>query len=497
MRALRGGRGWGQLAGGSMLVLRWLALLATLYLSLHHWMRAGYWEYSGIWQYGLPLLDPRFAGALVWWLISTSFWVLVALPAAQWLARQLATRDLDGRVPSVVLALGLGTRGAVGPLLIRAVCGSPLALARPGAAPESLLDHSVSARWLVLLTQSWWVIPLLVVTLRLLGVRTTEQRSVRWLICALLAVFAFLQPPDAAYLLTAGGPHGATQSVLLLALQEGFGREEFGYASVLAVMGCIVVIPLAPFLRAPILRTPFVDRQECREVPQMAHLLPWLLLGGASLAIPILAWQHNPGMPSAPSDVWRAASISLLLAAASGLWSGYLGRILTAQRDRSLAFRSELFRNTPLLFPSLVMILPLLRPWGYRAGVGEGFLLVVGMVFAAPHLLISATVQELLRRRGVAAALALRAAGLAVGWAVWTELSTDLMLSQSPHPLLPLQGWMVWKLSTSVYASPLAVPGWLLAWVGGVFLAWLTLHQLFHAIAPDPKRAGRILPASP
>lgn len=484
--------------GRGLLAMRWLALLATFFLSLHHWMRAGYWEFSGIWQYGLPILDPRFAAALIWWLLSAAFWVLVALPLANWLAQQLpvpaSSRDL--RIATAVLALGMGTRGVVGPLILRAAFGLPMTLMGPGEPPTSALNSPYLARWLVLLAQAWWVVPLLVAGLWLLGPRTTSRPSVRWAIRGLLIFFALCQPIDAAYLLTAGGPHGATQSLPLLAFQEGFGRQEFGYASVLTVLLCFAVLPLAPFLCVPLRPVPSTPRGSSDDGQQSTARRVWPMLAVVGMLPLLLAWSRQPVKLTAPLGAWLAMSISLILAVTSGLWSGALGGALARSGGQTECRVREWARNSALLFPAMVLILPMIRPWGYRTGVAEAGLLVLGMVVAAPHLLLSTVTAELLLRRGSPTRLASRVSGLVVAWAVWTELGVDLMLSQTLHSLLPLQGWMVWNLSTALRASPLAVPGWTLAWVGGTALAWVALDQLFSVAISSPNTSDQI-PAQP
>lgn len=478
------------------LAMRWLALLAALFLSLHHWMRAGYWEFSGIWQYGLPLLDPRFAASLVWWLLSAAFWILVALPVASWLAQQLPASSRDHRIALAVLALGMGTRGVVGPLILRAAFGLPMTFMGPGDSRTSALNSPYLARWLVLTAQTWWVVPLLVVGLWLLGPRTMSHPAVRWAIRGLVALFALCQPIDAAYLLTDGGPHGATQSLPLLAFQEGFGRQEFGYASVLTVLTCFLVFPLAPFLRVP-LRPPLSAPNGYSDERQASPLRRiWPILSVLILLPLLLAWTRQPAELTAPPGAWLATSMSLILAVTSGLWSGALGGALARSDEQTGGRVSEWVRNSALLFPATDLILPMIRPWGYRTGSAEVGVLILGMVVAAPHLLLSTVTAELLLRRGCQALLASRVAGLVVAWAVWTELGVDLMLSQTQHALLPLQGWMVWNLSTTMHASPLAVPGWTLAWAGGTALAWLALDQLFRAARARPSTSDPT-PASP
>lgn len=472
---------WARYGGHALLGLRVVALLAVIYLSLHHWMREGYWEFSGIWHYGLPLLDPRVPAALLFGLLSAVFWNCLALPVALWLAARIPPDAAGRRLVVVVLALGLGTRGVVGPLIMRAAAGAPLVVALPGAiGASSALAHPYAARWLVLLTQLWWMLPLLIAAFWLIGWPAARQPRVLRTIRGLLVAYAMCQPLDAAYLLTAGGPHGATQSLTLIAFQEGFGRQEFGYASVLTALMCLALLPVAWFLR---LGLPAASEQEPSPPTTRSA---WRVLGLLVLLPLACAAVRVPGRISVPSSAWLAAGVSLGLALAGGAWSAFLsGGLVPNSLPQARGLRA-VAKYWALLFPPLVLVLPMIRPWGYHTGVTEAGVLCLGMVVFAPHLALAVGLRQLLAVREVAPRAAQRIAGLAVAWAIWSELGVDLMLSQTRHAALPLQGWLVWELSTVLRASPLAVPGWPLAWAGGTLLAGLALGQLVRVLTPVP-----------
>lgn len=460
-----------------LLALRWGALAATGFLSLHHWMRAGYWEFSGVWHYGLPLLDPRFAAALEFWAISTGFWTLLVLPLAVWLAERVPAEATGKTFVAFVLAVGLGTRGVVGPLIMRAALGAPLALALPRASSApGWLSNPYLARWAVLLTQLGWVLPFLVAALWLLGPETTRRSRIQWAIRGLLAGYALLQPLDAPYLLTAGGPHGATQSLLLLAFQEGFGRQEFGYASTLAILLSVAALPLAVLLSYPLRELPAPEA-----APTAAPWRGWwsvALLGLVPLGI---AGLRNPAFAAWPTPVWTASLVSLTLAVAGGGWSGFLERALNGAREENRRPLPQVAEYWMLLLPTLTLVLPMIRPWGYQTGWAEGLVLFADLVILAPYLLLSRVTHRLLGRRAVRPQTAGAIAAAVVAWATWTELGLGLMLSQAQHAWLPLQSWMVWDLSATLRASPLGVPGWPVAWLGGTLLAWGALIRLFQA----------------
>jgi hypothetical protein len=446
-------------------------------------MRAGYWEFSGVWHYGLPLLDPRFAAALEFWAISTGFWTLLVLPLALWLVGRVPADTAGKTLVALVLAIGLGTRGVVGPLIVRAALGAPMALMLPGAPGDpSWLTNPYLARWAVLLTELAWVLPFLVAALWLLGPETANRPRSLWMIRGLLAGYALLQPLDAPYLLTAGGPHGATQSLLLLAYQEGFGRQEFGYASTLAILLSVAALPVAVVLSRQMRELP-----EPEPMPTAANSNWWWSLVLLGLIPLVVAWRRNPASVAWPAPTWSAGLVSLTLAIASGGWTGILGNVLVDARKGNRRLLPLVAEYWMLLLPTLTLVLPLIRPWGYQTGPVEVVVLVLGLVFLAPYLLLSVLTNSLLRRRAALPRNACVIAGLVVAWTTWTELGLGLMLAQAQHAWLPLQAWMVWDLSTTLRSSPLGVPGWPLAWLGGTLLAWGALVRLFHApVAASP-----------
>ena len=467
---------------------RWLGLLAVLYLSLFHWMREGYWEFSGVWQYGLPLLDPRVPAALLWWAITSAFWILLLLPLGLFLADRMPTGGRWQQMALGGLALGLGTRGIVGPLVVRAAVGSPQELL-PGGGEQlrSWLMEPYAARWLVALTQAWWILPLLIVGLWLLGPEVVARPRTRWAIRGVLAAFALLQPIDAPYLLTAGGPHGATQSLLLLAFREGFGREEFGYACVLTVVLCLVSVPLG-FLVKSLIHSVHPQPVLCPRTTRG----PWLALVLLMLLPLGVAVQRNAGIPTFSGSVGSAAAVSLGLACMGGIWTGGLGAALSGIRKGRTA---GLLYGT-LMFPLLVIVLPMIRVWGYRSGLPEILAMLLGLLVLAPHLSFSLLSAALLRQRGAAMREIVPVVTLLAAWSTWTELGLDVMLSQHNHAWLPLQSRIAWELATVLRPSPLTTPGWPLVWAGGTILAWTTLSRLFHSVSVSSLAHGDPSPVS-
>ena len=120
--------------GFGLSLARWLTIPALLWLSLHHWTSWGYWERSGAWNFGLILIDPRTASAALQWVAHGVLFALVLPPAADRIAARIPAGGALRWGWLVLLALGLGTRGIVGPLLMRAALASPLELTAGGDA---------------------------------------------------------------------------------------------------------------------------------------------------------------------------------------------------------------------------------------------------------------------------------------------------------------------------------------------------------------------------
>ncbi|MCC2671704.1 MAG: hypothetical protein K0Q72_4175, partial [Armatimonadetes bacterium] len=132
-----------------------------------------------------------------------------------------------------------------------------------------------------------------------------------------------------------------------------------------------------------------------------------------------------------------------------------------------------------------VLILPLIRPWGYQAGLVEVMVLLLGLIALAPYLGLAVLTFRLMNRRCAGWGGAWAAAAV-VGWATWTDLSLPTLLSLRAHELVPLQGRVVWALSTQLWRSPLEVPGWPLAWLGGAIWAGLAVRAILGPVSPGP-----------
>lgn len=451
--------------------LRWLAFAVLLFLSVHHWMRVGYWEFSGVWQYGLVLLDPRVSAALVWWLIQTAFLLLVLLPAAQWLSERLPTAGPARIAASLALAIGLGTRGVVGPLVVRAAVAAPALLhSGDGEQIRSWLTEPYAARWLVALAESWWLLPFLALALRFTSPRRASSAET-WRFRGFLALATLLQSIDAPYLLTAGGPRGATSTLQLIAFQEGWGRQEFGYASVIAVLlglACLAAACLIPCSAAgpPPSMSPSTNR----------GVALWALLGLCMLAPLVgacsrgLAWIHAlPPAATVAATFWGVTAASV--------WTSALGTSLAHSLPASAGVRSRL-AYAGLLFPGLLLVLPLIRPLGIQSGAVAAGTALLGAVCLTPYLGLAAAAARGIADAGVGARRTLPLTAGIVAWAVWTDLTLPLLLSQGQDALLPLQGWMLWDLAAHLRPSPLSVPGWSVAWVGGSLLAGFAAFRL-------------------
>lgn len=472
---------------------RWLALLATAYFSLFHWMRSEYLVFSHVWQYGLPFLDPRVFAALLWALQYWTFLVLVALPIARWLSARLPAHGLAWWLAAVGLSIGLGTRGVVGPLIVRAVTAQPVRILPGGgeAFPSPLVETS-QARWIVALAEAWWLVPLLVVLLsRLRG--TAGGALLRgWPLPALLGLYALVQAPDAPYLLTAGGPRGATTNLQLLAFQLAFGAQEFGYASVLTVLMAGAALPIGGWILWK-LRSPACRSTGDRPTHEPAHRgphWPWALLPLVSLGLLVLARARNPPevVGEAQLTGWILASALTALLAAG--WAVPIARcLLDWLQERSTSLGRLALGLLPVVFAPLVWVLPAVRVVGDQQGWPDALAAPVALVVAAPYLYLCVAVLALGRHTGLSQKRVILAAGAAVAWGTWTDLTVPLMLTQQAQNARHLPSAMVWSLSSHLWRSPLSVPGWPAAWLGGVLLALAGL-LILHERPPQTETAG-------
>ncbi len=475
----------------TLFVGRWLALGATVYFSFFHWMRSEYLVFSHVWQYGLPLLDPRVTAALLWALQFWVFLVLLVLPAARWLAARLPFQGTGWWLAAAGLSLALGTRGVVGPLVTRAVTAHPVRIL-PGGGEDLLspLTEVHLARWIVALTEAWWLVPLLAVALRQLENTPVSWLRRGWPLLALLGLYALLQAPDAPYLLTGGGPRGATTNLQLLAFQLAFGAQEFGYASVLTTLLCCVgLLGGGVLLRA--LRTvpPSAERPAPRSVsPGMEW--SWVMLPAASLVVLALAWSRNPPETSADPQFPIHALTSFAGAIAAAGWSAVLiAALWNWMRAASFRRVRTAWALLPVVFPPLVWVLPAVRVLGEQQGGVDVVAGPAGLVFGVPYLYLGLAVLAIGRCAGLSERRAMLAAGAAVAWGTWTDLTLSLMLTQQAQNVVHLPSAMVWNLSLHLWRSPLSVPGWPIAWLGGTLFALATL-TLLHERPPQPAAAG-------
>ena len=500
------------LAAGLLVGLRWIALLATGVLSLFLW--GDILRYCRTWNLQLALTDPRVASALLWWLQWGLFLAFVLAPLAQWLAARMPERGWPRWAALSALAIGMGTRGIVGPLVARAAVAFPVR-ALPGGGEElrGLLTEPYSARWVVALTEAWWLLPFLVVAFRAAGTTAVASRqTARW-IRALLCLFALGQSFDAPYLLTAGGPRGATANLQFLAFHEGFGaaREEFGYASLLAAFLCLAALPagvlLGRLLRALALSAaggsalePGADgAAACLEGgPQPAgrrgragtdaagRVAPgispaagrpaWVLGIAVALGPLCIAWLRNPAVEAGAGHPWGWAGASLATTAAAALWTALLALPLSRWLGRTDIRPAVRFLVVgPALLPGLAYLLPLVRPLGRVSPLAYAAAGPVLLVLAAPYLYLAAAAALALRVRGHGTRRIVGAAAAIAAWATWTDLLLPVAMSPVQHPVALLPAGMAWALSTNLWRSPLSVPGWPLAWLGGALLAGLAV----------------------
>ncbi|MGV3724044.1 MAG: hypothetical protein ACO1SX_24390, partial [Actinomycetota bacterium] len=183
-----------------------------------------------------------------------------------------------------------------------------------------------------------------------------------------------------------------------------------------------------------------------------------------------LSWSH-----AAPP--LATVIITFLSVALASVWTGVLGAALARGLPSMASLQSRL-PYAALLFPSLVLVLPWLRPLGLKSDAAAVLAVLLGTVFLTPYLGLSTVAARAVEAKGAGPKSTLVLTMSIVAWAVWTDLTLPLLLSQGQHPLLPLQGWMLWDLSTHLRVSPLSVPGWSAAWIGGSLLGGFAAFRL-------------------
>jgi multiple sugar transport system permease protein len=247
-----------------------LPMLHGLWLSLHVVDIWGDGRFTGLANYGRLFADPVFRQSLV----NTFAVTLMVVPILTIIALSLA------------LALNRATRGAA---LLRGIFFSSAVLSvtivtliwrfilapdaglmgeaarAAGADPLPFLSSPGLALWALAITTIWWSIGLPML-LFLAGLQQVPgdlyeaaalDRASRWrtfvsitipalkrttILVVMLQTAAQLQMFGQAQLLTAGGPSGASRTVVLFMNEVAFGRWELGYAAAAAQTMFVIIL---------------------------------------------------------------------------------------------------------------------------------------------------------------------------------------------------------------------------------------------------------------
>lgn len=247
-----------------------LPMLDGMWLSLHVIDVWGDGRFAGLANYGRLLADPVFAQSLVNTFVVTLMIVpiLTAIALALALALNRATRGaaiLRGIFfSSAVLSVTIVT------LIWRFILAPDAGLLGEvaqaiGAEPLPFLSSPSLALWALAITTIWWSIGLPML-LFLAGLQQVPpdlyeaaalDRASRWrtfvsitlpalkrttILVVMLQTAAQLQLFGQAHLLTAGGPSGASRTVVLFINEVAFGRWELGYAQAAAEVLFLLIL---------------------------------------------------------------------------------------------------------------------------------------------------------------------------------------------------------------------------------------------------------------
>jgi multiple sugar transport system permease protein len=252
------------------LVILVYPLISGILLSFQRVDLFGGGVFVGLQNYGRLLADPTFLQSLV----NTFTLALMIVPPLTALALLLA------------LALNRATRGAaifrgiffsssvlsvtIVTLIWRFVLAPDAGLLGEvaealGTEPIPFLSHPTFALWALALTTIWWSIGLPMM-LFLAGLQQIPEdvyeaaaldRASRWttfwrvtlpalrrtlILVVMLQTAAQLQLFGQAQLLTAGGPSGASRTVVLFIFEVAFGRWELGYAAAAAEILFLLIL---------------------------------------------------------------------------------------------------------------------------------------------------------------------------------------------------------------------------------------------------------------
>lgn len=485
---------------------RWLALLLTLALSFYQWRPGISPRFVGAWNYGLLLLDPRVPAALLWGVQFAAWMGLILLPVAHWLSVRLPRHRPWTTAAAVALAAGLGTRGLVAPLLVRAMAALPVGqFSGGGERVVGWLGTSLGARLAVAVAETMWLLPALVLGLHLIrsaGIETrwgsgavfngsTGQRrsggiasawKPRLWVGLVLVLVAWLQAMDAPYLLTAGGPWGATGNLQLLAFREGSGRGEWGYACALAVClgGAALLLASKGILGSGCIN--------CADPAIAAESRPggaaWLVGLPVVLLPLIVGVLRNP--PAALPDLLLPGPTTVTLACAllSAAGTVCAARALAPRLHGGNGSALSWVALTALLLPPLTWVLPLLWLGGPASGARDLLRSVAVLTLALPAVLPVAVVMRLLALRLTSNRGILVAGFSLAAWAAWTEVIIPLLLNQTQPGAGILASATAWSIATHLERSPLSTPGWPAAWCISLLLA-LPVVRLAACVGPS------------
>lgn len=258
-----------------LLVVMIIPILASLYYSFTAYSVLGSPTWIGADNYLLLFQDPSFIDALV----VTAIYTLGAVPLQTILSLVIAEavvrrfRNLFGRIVRSMLFIPVVSSLVVAAVVWRAVLGTDRGLVNSfleflGLSGVNFLGDPNLALAAIILVTVWKNIGYFLViyyagiqaipaelyeasavdgasrTQQLLGITIPSLRPITLLVVILGTIWSF-QVFDLVYVMTGGGPGGATSTIVMRLYQAGFENFQMGYASAMAMILFLIVVAIA------------------------------------------------------------------------------------------------------------------------------------------------------------------------------------------------------------------------------------------------------------
>lgn len=258
-----------------LLIVMIIPILASLYYSFTAYSVLGSPTWIGADNYLLLFQDPSFIDALIVTAIYTlgavPLQTIVSLVIAEAVVRRFP--NLFGRIVRSMLFIPVVSSLVVAAVVWRAVLGTDRGLVNSfleflGLSGINFLGDPNLALVAIILVTVWKNIGYFLViyyagiqaipaelyeasavdgasrTQQLLGITIPSLRPITLLVVILGTIWSF-QVFDLVYVMTGGGPGGATSTIVMRLYQAGFENFQMGYASAMAMVLFLIVVAIA------------------------------------------------------------------------------------------------------------------------------------------------------------------------------------------------------------------------------------------------------------